>query len=552
MHALRMLRTALIGIVLLALGCGDEEPDLSDQFYDPNHVLEVDVTLPASDWDALRLETRSFLEILSGEDCVSQPFPNVFNWYEGSVTLDGTDYARVDVRKKGFIGSLSETRPGLKLDLSEFVDGQRHLSVRRVTLNNSIADPAVIRQCLGYQLFADAGIPASRCSFAHVVVNGEDLGLYVNVEPLKGPFLRRHYGSSEGNLYEGTLSDFREGMIATFEPKNHESVVERDDLEPLLRALDASDDELVSALSAVVDLDEFLTFLAMETLLVHTDGYGANRNNFYVYIDPSSGLMRFIPWGIDGILRAQEVAGDLFESIYDRGALANRVHSHPELSRRYFARMTDLLETVWNEDAILSEVQRMEELLTPVVSGASRDRLIEAIGGVRAEVMDRRSRVEMELASLPSARDLPAPFQCARAIGTAETNFRTKWGTLDREEFFSSSITFTLELEGEAIIFQAVGVAAGVGDQGPAVVFLGVVPGGVLYVISLSMRPEWLTPSTLEVDPTRVGGFLGTLNGEEFTLLGLLSGELTFTEADSEPDAVVAGRIDVTAYAFSL
>jgi hypothetical protein len=38
-----------------------------------------------------------------------------------------------------------------------------------MTLNNNKQDPSAIHQCLGYAVFADAGVPAPRCNFAHVV-----------------------------------------------------------------------------------------------------------------------------------------------------------------------------------------------------------------------------------------------------------------------------------------------------------------------------------------------------------------------------------------------
>ena len=77
-----------------------------------------------------------------------------------------------------------------------------------MTLNNSIQDPSTINTCLSYRIFAAGGSPASRCNFATVSVNGKNLGLYVHVEEIKLPFLARHFESADGNLYEGTVSDF--------------------------------------------------------------------------------------------------------------------------------------------------------------------------------------------------------------------------------------------------------------------------------------------------------------------------------------------------------
>ena len=100
----------------------DATPPGVTEVYDPERVLEISVELPPESWDALRNQSRSLVATLSG-DCLAGPFDQPFSWFEGSVTIDGEEFERVDVRKKGFIGSLSTARPGFKLDLGEYVDG---------------------------------------------------------------------------------------------------------------------------------------------------------------------------------------------------------------------------------------------------------------------------------------------------------------------------------------------------------------------------------------------------------------------------------------------
>jgi len=57
-------------------------------------------------------------------------------------------------------------------------------------------------------------------------MNGEDLGIYVNVQPVKRGLLRGHFDDANGDLYEGTVSDFRDGWYQTFEPKNEFTDIE--------------------------------------------------------------------------------------------------------------------------------------------------------------------------------------------------------------------------------------------------------------------------------------------------------------------------------------
>ena len=66
----------------------------------------------------------------------------------------------------------------------------------------------MIRQYLAYEVFRRTDVPAQRCSFAKVLVNGKDLGIYTALEPINEAFLSEHFGRGDGNLYEGGRSDF--------------------------------------------------------------------------------------------------------------------------------------------------------------------------------------------------------------------------------------------------------------------------------------------------------------------------------------------------------
>ena len=132
------------------------------------HLLRVDITLPEGDWTALRMQTRSMATALS-----LRPGPTPFSYFRGDVTVNGTKLSSVGIRKKGFIGSLDNVRPSLKIKLNHFDDGTRTLEgMDRLTLNNNRQDRSLASQYLSYHLFHQAGVPAPRCNLAVVTVNG--------------------------------------------------------------------------------------------------------------------------------------------------------------------------------------------------------------------------------------------------------------------------------------------------------------------------------------------------------------------------------------------
>ncbi len=317
-------------------------PHPSDAYFALDRVLDISIEIDRDDWDTLRHQTRTLEDVFAEieEYGLSRPFSDIYTWFAATVTVDGETHADVGVRKKGFVGSQSDTKPSLKLRFDKYTDGQSLGGVmERMTLNNSVQDPSMVNTCLSYRVFAAAGSPAPRCNFATVSVNGKDLGLYVHVEEIKAPFLARHFDSAEGNLYEGTVSDFTPAYRGTIEKKNHEDADDWSDIDAVTAALQDPSDAGLEALGEIVDLDRFLSFWATEVLIGHWDGYAGNRNNYWFYREPA-GVFVFIPWGVDGTFHLQDDP-NFFDNISDPPpsvlaltAIPNRLYSHPDWQGR--------------------------------------------------------------------------------------------------------------------------------------------------------------------------------------------------------------------------
>ena len=347
------------------------EIDPSDAFFAMDRVLEVEIEIAPEDWDTLRHQTRTFEDVLAEieEYQLSRPFSDIYTWFSATVTVDGETHTEVGVRKKGFLGSQSDTKPALKLRFDKYVDGQSLGGVmERMTLNNSIQDPSMINTCLTFHVFAAAGSPAPRCNFATVTVNGKDLGLYVHVEEIKAPFLARHFDSAEGNLYEGTVSDFTPEYRGTIEKKNNEDENDWSDVDAVVAALQDPSDAGLEALAAVVDLERFLSFWATEVLVGHWDGYAGNRNNYWFYREPG-GKFVFIPWGVDGTFHLEKdpnVFDHVTEpppSVLALAAIANRLYNDAEWQAKYVAALKKVLDTAWNEEELLALVDGMAAIV---------------------------------------------------------------------------------------------------------------------------------------------------------------------------------------------
>ncbi|MFB1037068.1 MAG: CotH kinase family protein, partial [Sinobacterium sp.] len=231
--------------------------DTSDTLFKDDRVMAVNIEMASEDYQSLRDDGRQLGLIALG--CATE-----FEWaqFSATVTVDGDILDNVDIRKKGFLGSVIASRPSFKLNFDTYEPGRRLHSLERMTLNNNRQDASNARQCMSYDMFRAVGLPAPRCSYAQVEVNGDDLGIYTHVESIKKHFLRRNFSSDAGNLYESQLGDFGEFTKQNYQLKTNKEDNDRTDLNQVVEALLAEDYNLPDLLGQTVDLNQFLDYWA--------------------------------------------------------------------------------------------------------------------------------------------------------------------------------------------------------------------------------------------------------------------------------------------------
>ena len=316
------------------------EEETPGSLFDPNAVMDVRVSISENNWNQLRFERRELFDVF-GEQCM-EPLSDVYNYYPADITVDGEALDNVGIRTKGFFGSINPDRPSLKVKIDKYENGQRYKGHKRFTFNNQNQDFSRLITCMSYYIFRQMGVPASRCNFAKMRINDENFGVYTNVEPIKEPLLARLFGDDSGNLYEGTIADLRTGFTARIEKKTKEETDDWSDMEQLIAAIEAPDDRFLEDLEAILDVDAFMRFMAVEAMINHWDGFSGNMNNYYFYNDPSNNKFYFIPWGVDAGLRddegyyyeregedPQERMSTRPQHVFASSMLARRLYEHP-------------------------------------------------------------------------------------------------------------------------------------------------------------------------------------------------------------------------------
>jgi spore coat protein H len=306
-------------------------------------------------------------------------------------------YPDVAVRLKGKLGSFRpvDERPSLTLNFDKFKAGQKFHGLDKIHLNNSVQDPTCLSEILCGELFLRAGVPAARGMHARVEFDGRELGVYVLKEGFDKTFLRRHFKDPDGNLYEsGFMGEITEALHKN---SGDEDAAAEAALAKLVQAAEELDPtKRMERLGRVLDVERFISFLALEAMICHWDGYGIRRNNYRVYHDPRADKIVFLPHGMD------QVFGDPFMRLVPQfhGLVAKAVIDTPEGRQRYLDRVAMLATNIFRVDALTNRLNELQRTIRPVLASINSDWLWGhdlAVESLRQRVAQRAWYVTQQL-----------------------------------------------------------------------------------------------------------------------------------------------------------
>jgi spore coat protein CotH len=402
------LKTFITALLILSFSTllDADERLTTDALFDPGRLLQVEVTMDPKDWLELRISHRE-----TGEN-FSQIVEKPYDYYPANVKIDGLDIGHVGIRKKGFFGSAVSTRPSVKLKIDYVEKGRKFAGQERLTFNNNNQDATRAQTFMVYQFMNEAGVKSPRANMARITVNGEDLGIYTHVESVRKPFIKRLFGKSKGDLWEGYAGDFTEsefGRIVHKWGKDDDS----ENLQQLYDLLQSREPIPLESFEKLLNLDAFITLWASEVLIGHWDGYAGNRNNFYIFRPKNSGLFYFTPWGPDSAFAdpGPFIHIPVPKSFKARGYLCERLWQLPEVRERYRKEMQRLLNDVWDEKKMLAQLQQVRTMTGPY-STVQDSAVDQAALSIAEFIRVRRGEVQAELdAPATGWPDLGAKFK---------------------------------------------------------------------------------------------------------------------------------------------
>ena len=462
---LTFFKSATVGLaafVLAATGLAADKKLTLAELFPADRVLDVQITVAEKDWEKIRHQSRNFVSALH-EKRKTKPIDGPYEYVNADVTIDGVKFGKVGLRKKGFIGSQSTSRPSLKIKLNH-TDKERNIGgLTNLTMNNNKQDGSIVSQYMGYAIFNAAGSTAPRCAFAKVTVNGKNLGIYSHVESMRKPLLARGFGNDAGTLYEGTVVDFYEDWEGSLEHKRGDDKPGREKIRQLIQLLE-SEEASEEAIGRLVDLDSFYRFWAIEGLLGFWDGYSGNANNFFFYLNPKTDKFHFMPWGADALFRKRSMLNFNFRapiSVKTKGRVAHFLYQTENGRERYRKALHALLKEHWDEDKLLAECDRIEALLKPHLS-SEQHRFSRSLNGTRDFIEARRGDLMKETKDgMPEWRKEPKAPPDIAAIGKIKAKFSATWmEDSPRERTNIGKVELSLSMNGKKIALKDAGVHA--------------------------------------------------------------------------------------------
>ena len=370
------------------LGKKEKHHRHADEFF-AGPIVHLEFTFKPSDWEELKKDNRRYAEC---------------SMIETAPDGKKTEYKHVAVKLKGAAGSFQgpDQKPGLTVSLDKFKGAERFHGMEKFHLNNGAQDGSLLNEFIGGEMARAAMVPASRCTHAIVKWNGRDVGLYLFKESFTKDFLSYFYEKTDGSLYDGHFIAEIDGNL---EKQQGGDKSDTRDLKELAAACKEGDAKVRwQKVAERLDVNEYLRFLAMETILTHWDGYNFNRNNYRVYFDPKIGKASFFIHGID------QIYGDAnWPVVRDPGSLVGQaVWSNPEWRAHYPKVVKAIYETIlkpadW-EARITAQGAKVKEALTRANPQWGRD--------YEGQIRGARDRVAARLASVgKQLGDLPKPLE---------------------------------------------------------------------------------------------------------------------------------------------
>ncbi len=314
------------------------------------------------------------------------------SWNPCTVTFEGNNWYHVGIRFKGNSSLMSSWSGGsyklpFRFDFDEFegdfpeIKNQRFFGFKKLSFSSNWSDNSYLREKLVADIFRDAGVPSPRTAFYRIYIDhGQGptyFGLYTMVEIPAKPMLAAQFGEDDGNLYkpEGSGATFAAYDEASFDKETNEDEADFSDVLALYEAVqaDRSDAEVYrDNLEAVFDVDGFLHWLAVNTVIQNWDTYGRMSHNYFLYNDPGDKLLHWIPWDNNMALSSgfSALSLDLSQAeVGEKWPLIRYLIDDPVYRAKYVTYVEETISNVFTPNRMQAIYAAAHDMIRPFTVG---------------------------------------------------------------------------------------------------------------------------------------------------------------------------------------
>jgi len=295
----------------------------------------------------------------------------------------------VGFRLRGNTSRYSKKK-SFRVSFNTFTAGGKYYGVEKLNLNGEHNDPSVMRSKLMWDILRKWEIPAPRANHVQVYINGNNYGLYLNVENIDEEFVLSRFGNKDGNLYKCLYPadlDYRgpdpdsykvmSGDRQIYELTTNLEENDYSDLAAFIGVLENSPDErLICDLEALFNTYDYLKIMAADIFCGDWDGYIYNKNNFYLYNNTATGKMEYIPYDVDNTFGIDWFNIDWAQrNIYDwkpggseKRPLYDRIIINSELRQQFTFYAGQLITSTIDMDSLTQSIEARKNMIAPFIA----------------------------------------------------------------------------------------------------------------------------------------------------------------------------------------
>jgi len=375
---------------------GSSTPPNFDAVFPAESVQRLDIVIDPAQWQAMLDDMTEHYGPFGQGGFPPPPSGENPIWAPCSLFHEGIEWYHVGVRFKGNSSLVSAWRAGimklaLKLDFDQFettwpeITNQRFYGFKQLSLSNDFEDPSLMREHLAAGILREAGVPVAHTLPCRVFIDhGEGpiyFGLYTLVEVVDDTVIETQF-SAGGNLYkpEGPGASFAAGSFDEhdFKKKTNETTSDWSDVLAVFSALHSplrtSDPAAWRAgLEQTFDMEAFIRWLAVNTVMQNWDSYGKMAHNYYLYHDPVADRLAWIPWDHNESLQEGKQGGAIaldFSDVEEGWPLIGFLAEDPVYWQRYLDELDAVIHGAFSPERMIPLYEATYARIAPYVTGA--------------------------------------------------------------------------------------------------------------------------------------------------------------------------------------